>query len=295
VNAAILVEKGFTGVMSVVRNLADEPENWQPGGFPLVTMMNVERRKGADKPVIKKALVELEGPLFGIFAAERAKWAVEDLYRSTGPIQFEFRCLTPFLVKAPNYENIYHFITKDYDAKSAPFHAIDPRYNVSELSFDRVKKIPELPEILESNEYTVVKHQALKFKNEETRLASEENFKFVIGESSQLIEVLNRPQLHQESKPLPRRTNLKIGVSFNGRQTPGGHSILEGLLRFCQRNHSTLYGFLAGTKGILEGSLVEITDEALEFYRNQGGFTFLGRSADKLRTPEELEKTKATC
>lgn len=54
--------------MSVLRNLKEEPENWIPGGFPLVTMMNVEKRHGKDKPVIKKALTELDGPLFKLFA-----------------------------------------------------------------------------------------------------------------------------------------------------------------------------------------------------------------------------------
>ena len=45
--------------MSCLRNLSDEPENWIPGGYPLVTMMKVERRKGQNKPVIKKALTDL--------------------------------------------------------------------------------------------------------------------------------------------------------------------------------------------------------------------------------------------
>ena len=50
--------------MSCVRNLDKEPEEWLPGGYPLVTMMNLETRKGKRVPVIKKALVELKGPLF---------------------------------------------------------------------------------------------------------------------------------------------------------------------------------------------------------------------------------------
>lgn len=62
--------------MSVLRNLKDEPENWVPGGFPLVTMMTVERRHGKDKPVIKKALTDLDGPLFKLFSEERKKWAL---------------------------------------------------------------------------------------------------------------------------------------------------------------------------------------------------------------------------
>ena len=63
-NAAILIEKGFTGVMSCLRNLSDEPENWLPGGIPLVTMMTVELRKGKNSPVIRKALTDLNGQLF---------------------------------------------------------------------------------------------------------------------------------------------------------------------------------------------------------------------------------------
>lgn len=54
--------------MSVLRNLKEDPEKWIPGGFPLVTMMNVEKRHGKNKPVIKKALTELDGDLFKLFA-----------------------------------------------------------------------------------------------------------------------------------------------------------------------------------------------------------------------------------
>ena len=42
------------------------------------------RRKGKDKPVIKKALVDLEGPVFREFVKRRAAWAAEDAYRYRG-------------------------------------------------------------------------------------------------------------------------------------------------------------------------------------------------------------------
>lgn len=74
--------------MSVLRNLKEKPENWIPGGFPLVTMMNVEKRHGKDKPVIKKALTDLDGDLFKLFASERQKWAMNDYYRSIGKKKF---------------------------------------------------------------------------------------------------------------------------------------------------------------------------------------------------------------
>ena len=121
--------------MSCIRYLDKNPEDWVPCGTPLVTMMTVERRKGADKPVIRKALTELKGELFQIFSQERDTWAAEDRYRQIGPIQFEFRCYIPFLVKSPTYENLYHMLKKDYDTNNQPFHCIDPQYDLFSCQF----------------------------------------------------------------------------------------------------------------------------------------------------------------
>jgi pyrophosphate--fructose-6-phosphate 1-phosphotransferase len=40
------------------------------------------------KPVIRKALVELEGAPFKTFVANREKWASETCYLYPGPIQY---------------------------------------------------------------------------------------------------------------------------------------------------------------------------------------------------------------
>ena len=74
--------------MSSVRNLKDAAENWIPGGIPMTQMMNIERRHGKDKPVIKKALVELDGMPFKTFAANRNTWAIKTSYIYPGPIQY---------------------------------------------------------------------------------------------------------------------------------------------------------------------------------------------------------------
>jgi pyrophosphate--fructose-6-phosphate 1-phosphotransferase len=108
VNATNLIEKGFTGVMSCVRNLAEHPSKWIPSAIPLVTMMHCEERHGALKPVIEKALTDLKGPLFKTYVEERKKWALGDYYRSLGPLQYELDCLPPFLVKAPTVESMYN-------------------------------------------------------------------------------------------------------------------------------------------------------------------------------------------
>jgi len=86
--AAALLGAGKTGYLSSVRNLTKAADQWVAGGVPLTMMMNLERRHGKDKPVIKKALVELDGKPFAAFAASRERWAVEDDYHYPGPIQY---------------------------------------------------------------------------------------------------------------------------------------------------------------------------------------------------------------
>ena len=87
-NAAMLIQYGYTGYLSKVSNLQAPAEEWVAGGMPITKMMNIERRHGADKPVIRKALVELEGAPFKFFAENRAEWAVETCFTYPGAIQY---------------------------------------------------------------------------------------------------------------------------------------------------------------------------------------------------------------
>lgn len=86
--AAQLIGAGKTGYMSSVRNLSKPVAEWIPGGIPITMMMNMERRHGEMKPVIRKALVELDGKPFQTFKANRDKWAIETSYIYPGPIQY---------------------------------------------------------------------------------------------------------------------------------------------------------------------------------------------------------------
>jgi len=86
--AFVLAASGLTGYLSSVRDLTASADKWVAGGVPLVSMMNMERRHGADKPVIKKALVELDGSPFKHFASLREAWAQSSDYRLPGPIQY---------------------------------------------------------------------------------------------------------------------------------------------------------------------------------------------------------------
>ena len=86
--AFALIASGLSGYLSSVKNLAAPASEWQAGGVPLVSMMNIEHRHGTDKPVIKKALVELDGAPFKAFAAVRGAWAVSSDFRVPGPMQY---------------------------------------------------------------------------------------------------------------------------------------------------------------------------------------------------------------
>jgi len=74
--------------MSSVRKLTRKPSAWVCGGIPLTMMMNIERRKGKDKPVIKKALVLLNKKPFKTLLKNRNKWAMTESYKFPGPIQY---------------------------------------------------------------------------------------------------------------------------------------------------------------------------------------------------------------
>lgn len=88
VSAVHLIANGKTGYMTVVKNTIDHPENWKAGGVPITKMMNMEKRNGKMKPVIKKALVDLEGKPFKKLLSMRDKWAKETCYIYPGPIQY---------------------------------------------------------------------------------------------------------------------------------------------------------------------------------------------------------------
>jgi pyrophosphate--fructose-6-phosphate 1-phosphotransferase len=86
--AFLLIANGLTGYMASVRNTYKPASEWIGGGIPLTMMMNMEQRHGEMKPVIKKALVELNGKPFKAFASMRDTWAIKTSYLYPGAIQY---------------------------------------------------------------------------------------------------------------------------------------------------------------------------------------------------------------
>ena len=87
-NAFVLVNFGLTGYLSSIKNLTQPASSWVAGGTPLTMMMNMEKRHGEFKPVIQKALVQLDGPVFKKLEANREDWALNDKYKFPGAIQY---------------------------------------------------------------------------------------------------------------------------------------------------------------------------------------------------------------
>lgn len=87
-NACMLILYGYTGYLSKVSNIARPADEWVAGGMPITKMMNIERRNGEDKPVIKKALVELDGAPFKYFASHRDEWSENTCFTFPGAIQY---------------------------------------------------------------------------------------------------------------------------------------------------------------------------------------------------------------
>lgn len=301
VNAAALIEGGFTGLMSVIRNLDQDPENWIAGGCPLITMMNIERRKGKDVPVIKKALVELDGPLFKVFEKERSKWATTNHFQPPGPVQFEFASRCPFLVKEPSDQELYFNQDKNYNKESQPFSRIFPSGNMSSLAFARSKQAPQLIQVLQDGEYEVVLSGGLNYSSSETKSLAEKEFPSLLNDvgahNPRSIEIVSKSSIKGSLSTVVKvqHQSPKIGVLFCGRQFPGGHNILSGLLEFANRTKGELYGFIGGTKGLFKNNHIKIDSDSLELYVNQGGLHYLGRSSDKIRSDKELESTLKTC
>jgi len=86
--AALLINSSATGYICTIANLSKPVKEWKIGGCNLLALMTLETRHGKEKPVIKKALVELKAKPFKEFQLKRDSWMMEDHYQSPGPIQF---------------------------------------------------------------------------------------------------------------------------------------------------------------------------------------------------------------
>lgn len=153
-NAAYLMFRKCNGYMSCVKDLGNpDPSKWIAAGCPLPAMMGIERRKGEDKPVITKALVELDAPMFTCYAALRNKWALLDCYQSPGPIQFKGAGsgAVNFMVSPPNLDTLTYEtdVQERYENRHLQEDVIfRQESSLSELSRSRIRANVEIPDFL---------------------------------------------------------------------------------------------------------------------------------------------------
>lgn len=287
--ASALIKYNFTGCMAVCRGLDQSTEYWRAGGCPLAAMMNVERRKGKNVAVIKKFLVETTSPVFKAYESVRDHWMYNDCYRAPGPIQFEGVGSTSinYLLRAPTAEDLQ---SSEDTPESFPYYS-RKRLDMSPLAVSRMNAPVEVPDVFVHGLDSCYAQfgDIIDAETEEVRAAIQDQLPF-------LSEPNHKRFVEISKGPGANLGPLKIGVFYLGRQTPGAHNVIDGLLLALEsRPDSVLYGFLGGNIGLFNKSYFKITPKNFLFYRNQGGMDFLGRCGDAIRGAEQFRQVKETC
>ena len=316
--SASLIQLGLSGYMAINRKVDEQdPEKWIAAGCPLPTMMGLERRKGKNVPVITKYVVELDGPMFKAYEQFKDRWALYDWYLSPGPIQLHDPSAidVPFIVKLPDLEVIEREtqerieIDKKRD-KANQYFAIG-ECNLSKASKELSNIIVPIPTTLEEGNYAWVAIRKAKALNIDIEETLHEQYPLLWNDAfaTHFVEIVDKKveriahefddeegvKLLNKCFAKKNLKQLKIGIVIWGRQAPGMHNIIDGLLRFAD-NHGfvQLIGFINGTTGFYKGDHIIITKENFKLFRNQGGWDFLGRSADEIKSDEQQKQAKTT-
>jgi hypothetical protein len=282
-------------------------------------MCHMERRHGHMKPVIKKALVELDGEPFKCFAAQRSSWAKYDLYRSPGPIQFfsgestvELSItLTLELLKSDPrmaVDDLNGAIAIEDRSTDMGGHLHAPLVGSankvhSDLQKQRTQYKPKLCPALRDGHPSFSRCIATQptqcmnsFDKDLLRnllprtygspLVGIEHVEGALGASGDFTFEKKARTSRGSSSRQRAEDPLTIGVVFCGRQAPGGHDFIAGVLDSLPQG-SVLHGFVGGTEGLFAGHSIRITEDVMANYRGQGGFELLGRSVDKIKSEDQ--------
>ncbi|KAJ1289144.1 hypothetical protein BS78_02G142300 [Paspalum vaginatum] len=112
-----------------------------------------------------------------------------------------------------------------------------------------------------------------------------------------LVHFLDPDTMASDAQVIKEYPPIRVGVLFSGRQSPGGHNVIWGTYDAmkAQNPHNVLLGFIGGTEGLFAKETMEMTDDVLSSYKNQGGFDLLGRTVDQIRTTEQVNAAVAAC
>lgn len=297
--AAALLVNGNTGLLASVKNLLAPVKEWVCGGVPVTSLCVIERRKGKEKPVIRKALVEMEGDMaqpYQEFMKMREELKMKDYYSVPGPIQYD-------MVNCPTSTDVPLTLRLELGASLKPLVDIpeamrmgqhlytpQPAQARSDVQQWRMQRTHQVPEVLKQRHLGAVDvSKASPTIIDEQHVSYFRKFFSTMVEKP-LVEFGSRDSIDEVSK------ELKVGVVFSGRQAPGCHDLLCGLVDMLASSEGgKLLGFVGGTKGLCEKQVVELTPELCKAYAGTGGLELLGRTVDRLNTDEELEQARAAC
>jgi 6-phosphofructokinase 1 len=295
--AAALLANGLTGLIASVKNLLAPVKQWQCGGVPITSLCVIERRKGKDKPVIRKALVELDGPMSQPFVAYkkiREQLLLTDSYCVPGPVQFDMqgcpvstaipitlqlelgKSLAPVLESAGGSKRLGKILYAPQQKKA--------RSDLQQWRMQRPRTVPG-----DLQNFSIA--GCVLEPSIQTAVTSDKEImqKFFSQIDAPLIKVTSGPVTEK-----PANQDLKIGVLFSGRQSPGCHDLLCGLADMIG-SAGKLIGFVGGTKGLFGKHSVELTREVCADYKGTGGLDLLGRTVDRIKSDEELELARKSC
>eukprot|EP00405_Crypthecodinium_cohnii_P017325 CAMPEP_0206446278 /NCGR_PEP_ID=MMETSP0324_2-20121206/16038_1 /ASSEMBLY_ACC=CAM_ASM_000836 /TAXON_ID=2866 /ORGANISM="Crypthecodinium cohnii, Strain Seligo" /LENGTH=1222 /DNA_ID=CAMNT_0053914713 /DNA_START=149 /DNA_END=3817 /DNA_ORIENTATION=- len=312
--AAGLLCNGLTGLIASVKNLLAPAREWQCGGVPVTSLCVIERRKGKEKPVIKKALVEMEGPMsqpYTAYIKMRDTLRFTDAYNVTGPIQYDMETCEsskdiPITLQLELGKDMKPLPAIPEPMKMGKFLFIgQPLESRSELQQWRSSRKHQLPDSLKIDSL----YQA-EIKEISSTMCKESDFEYL----KKLFSTMEAPlvQLQQAGwgTMTMRKTKSevglttaginadaqRIGVVFCGRQAPGCHDFLCGMVDMLSKSPSSkVLGIIGGTQGLFAKQVRELTPEICRAYAGTGGLELLGRTVDRLKTDEELENAKKAC
>jgi diphosphate--fructose-6-phosphate 1-phosphotransferase len=280
--AGALISEGCTGVMACLQGLTQPPSHWTAKGVPLTCMLAMERRKGKDKPVIRKALVELGGAPFKAFASRRGAWGLRTSYSSPGPVQYDGPCALATTMTLR--------LEQGGDA---------PEALVAPLTAQRLSCPPEQPALFAdpSVGIRVVKGAFASAATDElfVQSALPHTYNRPVLE---LVSDAAKPSAGSPGSPVIIKPTMSLGVVFCGRQCPGAHNVVAGLSAFLAARAgpgAKLWGFKNGTAGLFKGDAQRLTPADVARFLNTGGMQMLGRSADVIRSAEQFAQAEAAC
>ena len=290
-----LISAGLTGYMATISDLHLDVAQWKAGGCPLVLMMTIERRKGKDKPVIKKYLVELDGEQFKAFAAVRQQWKLIDCYCQVGPLQFD-NMDSNYMIKAPTVAHLLPDITPGGWGKK-----LWSEQHVEWMSPLQKKRLDYVPPF---NKDLLDPHASCSrpvgLPPQEQQLAKAVRFEYpklthALGNEVHYLK--HSPHVTREGSP------TRIGVVFIGIQSPGCENVIWGLhkrLKQCNGEGSAAVGFF-GARGLVEGLFTDLNEQDIALFKNQGGIAMIGKDGgwgmdvELLAESGNLEKIKSSC